>query len=630
MKDKRSFRENYVGATYIGDRRCRFLVWAPAAAKVEVSLTHPEKRLAPLDRMDRGYHGAVIDGIQPGSLYFYRLDGRLDRPDPASRHQPQGVHGPSEVINPRFEWHDGCWPGLPLEDYVTYELHVGTFSESGTLDGVIAHLEYLKDLGVTALDLMPLAQFPGARNWGYDGVYPFAVQNTYGGPAGMKRLVDACHQKGLAVVLDVVYNHFGPEGNYITDFGPYCTDKYVTPWGRAINFDGPGSDEVRRFFVDNALFWTVEFHVDALRLDAVHAIADLSPRPFLQDLADSVHARGYRLNRRIFLIAESDRNDARLVTSQEKGGLGLDGQWSDDFHHSLHTLITSERQGYYEDFGHMEDMVKAFREGFVYSGQHSRHRSRRHGVSSRDIPAWRLIVFSQDHDQIGNRMRGERLSRLVSFDMLKLAAGAVLLSPFLPLLFMGEEYGETAPFLYFVDHLDPALAEAVHRGRRDEFAAFAWQGDPPPPQREDTFLLSRLDHQLRGREGPHQTLLRFYRELTRLRRELPALSHLSKDDMDVQGSEKDMTLVLRRWSESQQVVVAFNFGAGEASPQAVAPAGTWCKELDSADRRWLGPGHESAAKRESDGKLTLPLRPWSFALLTHEVEPNGRIRGHGN
>jgi maltooligosyltrehalose trehalohydrolase len=412
----------------------------------------------------------VVQGVKPGTRYFYRLDGNTERPDPASKFQPEGVHGPSQVIDPHFVWEELHWSGIPFSHYVLYELHVGTFTAQGTFDAIVPHLDELKDLGITSIEIMPVAQFPGDRNWGYDGVYPGAVQNSYGGPEGLKRLIDACHQRGLAVTLDVVYNHLGPEGNYLCDFGPYFTDRYHTPWGAAINFDGPDSDAVRRFFIENALSWVTEFRLDALRLDAVHGIFDFSALHFLQELAAAVHEQAERLNRRIYVIAESDLNDVRLVSSPELGGYGLDAQWNDDFHHALHTLLTGERTGYYEDFGRIQDLAKAFAEGFVYSGAYSPARRRRHGNTSKDLAADRFVVCAQNHDQVGNRLKGDRLSALVSFEGLKLAAAVVLLSPFIPLLFMGEEYGETAPFPYFVSHSDPDLIEVVRRGRRAEFA----------------------------------------------------------------------------------------------------------------------------------------------------------------
>ena len=366
-------------------------------------------------------------------------------------------------------------------------MHLGTFTEEGTFDAVIPYLEELKDLGITAIELMPVAQFPGDRNWGYDGVDLFAAQNSYGGPQSLKHLVDSCHARGLAVVLDVVYNHPGPEGDYLGDFGPYFTQRYRTPWGAALNFDGAYSDEVRRFFIENALYWITECHIDALRLDAVHAILDHAARTFIEDLVTAVQERAEQLNRRVYLIAESSSNDARLITPRHAGGLGSDAQWCDDFHHSLHTLLTGELNGYYQDYGQVSHLAKAVREGFVYAGEYSSYRRRSHGTSSQGIPAHLVVVRAQNHDQVGNRMLGDSLGRLVGFESLELAAGVLLLSPFVPLIFMGEEYGEAAPFPYFISHTDSNLVEAVRQGRREEFDAFQQEGDPPDPQDEATF-----------------------------------------------------------------------------------------------------------------------------------------------
>ena len=616
-----------LGAVYLGGGRCRFTVWAPVARRVEVHLISPADRTEPMQRDDAGYHHAQLDGVAPGSLYLYRLDGAVERPDPASRFQPRDVHGPSEVVDPGFPWEDGGWSGGPLPDYIIYEIHVGTFTPEGTFDAVIPHLEYLADLGVTAVEIMPVAQFPGGRNWGYDGVYPYAVQGSYGGPEGLKRLVDGCHRHGLAVVLDVVYNHLGPEGNYLRDFGPYFTDRYRTPWGAAINFDGPQSDEVRRYFVENALYWITEFHIDALRLDAVHAIYDRSARPFLEELADAVHRRAEQLNRRIHVIAESDLNDARLIRPPLLGGYGLDAQWSDDLHHSLHALLTGEREGYYRDFGAVWQLGKAYREGYVYDGQHSPYRKRRHGSSTRFCAAHQFVVCSQNHDQVGNRMLGERLSQMVSFEELKLAAGAVLLSPFVPLLFMGEEYAEKAPFQYFISHLDAELVEAVRRGRREEFSSFAWRGEPPDPQDEATFLSCKLDHSLRL-QGSHRTLLGFYGELIRLRRALPALRSLSKESVETLAYERDRVLLVRRWCEDDEVVAVFNFGDARPSFPLLFPAGRWEKRLDSAEAVWRAADDPRKPRGAgpvpvhlvSEGTIVLGVEPRSLVLFQRTVE----------
>jgi maltooligosyltrehalose trehalohydrolase len=610
--------ESRLGATYLGDSRCHFLVWAPFIEKMDVHIMSPEELIFPLEKDAQGYHKAMAEGVAPGSLYFYRLDGQKEHPDPASRFQPYGVHGPSQVMDSHFAWEDDPWSGMPLQEYIIYELHVGAFTTEGTFDAIITHLDEVKELGITALELMPVAQFPGNRNWGYDGAYPFAVQTTYGGPEGLKHLVNACHQQGLAVILDVVYNHFGPEGNYIADFGPYFTDRYKTPWGAALNFDGPYSDEVRRFFIENAIYWLAEFHIDALRLDALHAILDISAYPFIEELSVTFHEQVEGLGRKAYLIGESAANDARLIRSREQGGFGLDAQWNDDFHHSLHALLTGEQAGYYRDFGQLEHLAKAFREGFVYSGQYSPYRQRRHGTSSRDIPADRFVVFAQNHDQVGNRMKGERLSRLVSFEALKLAAGIVLLSPFIPLIFMGEEYGETARFPYFISHSEPELVEAVRKGRREEFAAFRWQGELPDPQGEETFLNAKLNHGLREEEQ-HRVLLDFYKELIRLRKETPALAYLSKDNIDTKGFEEHKLLLIHRWQEDSEVITVFNLNDNQASVTLPVPMGRWHKNLDSAEEPWHGNGSTIPELIETKGEVTLTFSPLTFALFMKEI-----------
>ncbi|MEJ2683739.1 MAG: malto-oligosyltrehalose trehalohydrolase [Candidatus Sulfobium sp.] len=399
-----------VGAHYLGEGRCRFTVWAPFTEKVSVHVVAPADRLIRMEKDDRGYWEVTTSGVFPGTQYFYRLDAETERPDPASHLQAGGVHGPSEVVDQgSFPWKDGARKDIPVGQMIIYELHVGTFTPEGTFDAVIPRLDELYSMGTNAIELMPIAQFPGERNWGYDGVYPYAVQKSYGGPEGLKRLVDACHSRGMAVILDVVYNHLGPEGNYLRDFGPYFTEKYNTPWGEAINFDDAYSDEVRNFFIENALYWFRHFHMDGLRLDAIHAIYDMSAIPFLRELAGSVAGFSAEEGRSCHLIAESDRNDSTVIHPGEQGGYGMDAQWNDDFHHALHTLLTGEKTGYYIDFGMTDHLVKAYREGFVYSGQYSGYRKRRQGNSAADRPSSQFVLFAQNHDQIGNRMLGERL-----------------------------------------------------------------------------------------------------------------------------------------------------------------------------------------------------------------------------
>ncbi|GAC1541730.1 MAG: malto-oligosyltrehalose trehalohydrolase [Herpetosiphon sp.] len=617
------------GATYLGGERCNFRVWAPNAKGVVVHIDGPADRTLTLASTERGYFEVQVDGVTPGTRYYFRLDDGAERPDPASRSQPDGVHKASEVVDRHYDWQDNGWVNPALDEYIIYELHVGTFTPEGTFDAVIPHLDGLQQLGITAIELMPIAQFPGNRNWGYDGVYPYAVHASYGGPAALKRLVQACHERGLAVVLDVVYNHLGPEGNYLRDFGPFFTERYGTPWGAAINFDGAYSDEVRRFFIDNALLWVAEFHVDALRLDATHAMLDLSAWTFLEELTAVVHDFAGRHGRQVYLIAENDRNDARVVTPTAAGGYGLDGQWSDEFHHTLHTLLTGERAGYYEDFGFFQQFVKAYREGFVYSGEYAPARQRRHGTSSLHLPATGFVICTQNHDQVGNRMLGERPSQLVDFASLKLLAGALLLSPYLPLLFMGEEYGETAPFLYFVSHGDADVIAAVQRGRHDEFAAFAWQGEAPDPQSEATFERSRLNHAL-AQSGKHRVMLELYMTLLAWRKHLKAWRILTKEHMVVADFEDQQSLVVDYAGPQHGACVLMNLGEQSADLRLPVSTGRWHKAVASADDRWQESargagsrnGKDVGSAQEPDGTagmhVQLPGR--SFALYVQQEQ----------
>jgi len=599
------------GARYLEDHVCEFAVWRPRGEKTELRLHAPEPRLVSMERHDRGYWKATVEGVPPGSLYSYVLDGSTERPDPASHFQPRGVHGPSRTVDHRaFPWTDQLWRGIDLSRTILYEIHTGTFTPEGTFDGILGRLDELAELGVTALEIMPVAQFPGPRNWGYDGAYPFAVQDSYGGPDGLKRLVNGCHEKGLSVILDVVYNHLGPEGNYLRDFGPYFTDRYRTPWGEAVNFDGPWSDEVRGYFIQNALHWMESYHVDGLRLDAVHAIYDLGARHFLEELKERVEDLSGERGRRLLCIAESDLNDPRLVRPRELGGYGLDAQWSDDFHHSVHALLTGERQGYYEDFGRMEHVLKALRDGFVYDGEYSPYRKRTHGAPCTDRPGSQLVVALQNHDQVGNRMNGERLSRLADEEALKPAAALLLLSPYVPLLFMGEEYGETAPFLYFTSHADEDLVRAVRQGRKEEFQAFQWDGEPPDPQSEETFLRSRLDW-ASSRKGRRRLLREFHRTLMELRKSLPSLRTPDRRRMEVQG--KGRTIFMLRRRREHQIFALFNLGGEPASWDLALPPGTWRKVLESSESRWGGPGGTLPEKAESGE--TVRLAGYGFGLF---------------
>jgi maltooligosyltrehalose trehalohydrolase len=586
---------------------------------VGVRLEGSDRPVVSLTPTDDGCFEGLASDVTPGDRYRYVLDGRVERPDPASRFQPQGVHGPSEVVDPRaFQWSDAHWRGLPLERMIIYELHVGTFTREGTFDAIIPHLDYLRaELGVTAIELMPVAQFPGARNWGYDGVHPFAPQASYGGPVGLKRLIDACHAKDLAVILDVVYNHLGPEGNYLADFAPYFTDRYRTPWGQAINYDGPDSDRVRHYVVSNALYWVTEYHVDGLRLDAVHGIFDFSARHILAEIADAVHAQAKRLDRIVPVVAESDLNDVRVIAPSREGGYALDGQWSDDFHHALHTVLTGERAGYYEDFGRIDQLAAAVRNGFVYSGQRSVFRRRRHGNSSSRRPPAQLVVSAQNHDQVGNRLRGDRLTTLVPHEALKVAAAALLLGPNVPLLFMGEEYAETVPFQYFVSHGDPALVEAVRRGRTAEFAPFGWAGEVPDPQSADTFERSRLTRD-RPRTSPQQAIFSWYRALIALRASTPALGAALEANHTVWSWEAERLLVVhRRGPSDSAALLVLGFSPAPVTVTLREPVGAWRRRLDAADSAFGGKGTRpslSTIHIASDG-VSAELDAYSAAVF---------------
>jgi maltooligosyltrehalose trehalohydrolase len=534
-------------------RRHHCRVWAPEAK--QVSLAVGETHL-PMSRHPDGWWTAHRP-MRPGDQYGYLVNGEGPFPDPRSRYQPHGVHGLSQWIDHEaFAWSDEGWQALPLAAGAIYELHIGTFSDAGTFEGAIPKLSHLVELGITHVELMPVAEFSGAHGWGYDGVDLFAPHHVYGTPDDLKHLVDACHAHGLAVLLDVVYNHLGPAGNYLSRFGPYFTPRYHTPWGDAVNLDGAGSNEVRRFFCDNAIMWLRDYHVDGLRLDAVHALIDTSATHFLEQLAAEVDTLEATLGRHLVLIAESDLNDPRVIRAREAGGYGMDAQWSDDFHHALHSVITGERSGYYEDFGTLAHLARALQAGFVYASTHSPHRQRVHGRPPHDVPGWRFVVAAQNHDQVGNRATGERLAHLASAPRAQIAAALLLCAPFVPMLFQGEEWGASSPFQYFTAHEDAELGTLVREGRRKEFAAFGW--DPssiPDPQATDTFERSRLRWD-ECADSAHAPLLAWYRALLALRRTCPDLRNGNYQQCRVTWDEGLGQLVMRRG----RIAVACNLG----------------------------------------------------------------------
>ncbi|MDH6061747.1 malto-oligosyltrehalose trehalohydrolase [Chrysosporum bergii ANA360D] len=609
-----------VGADYLGDGVCNFTVWGPNLNTVAVEIISPHPRLLPMEKLGAYWQVASTD-IEPGTLYLYKLNNSESRPDPASNFQPYGVHSFSQVINHSFAWSDDHWSGVCLETMIIYELHVGTFTPDGTFKAIIPRLADLRDLGINAIEIMPVAQFPGDRNWGYDGVYPFAVQNSYGSPDEFKQLVNACHQQGIAVILDVVYNHFGPEGNYTSRFATYSTETYRTPWGNAINFDDAHSYDVRQFFIQNALYWLGKFHIDALRLDAVHAIYDFGAKHFLAELAENVAVVSQQWGRKLYLIAESDLNDPKIIRPHRLGGYGIDAQWSDDFHHSLYTLLTGDRSGYYQDFGWCEHLAKAYQDTFVYDWKYSNFRQRFHGNYTGDRPPYQFIVAIQNHDQIGNRVLGERLSQIVNFECLKLAAGAVLLSPYIPLLFMGEEYGEDSPFIYFVSHSDPDLIAAVREGRKQEFFAFHSQGQPPDPESADTFNNCKLNWQKR-QSGKHQVLWRFYQQLIQLRRQNPALLQQQRQNLQVKFQEKNQLISWLKSTPNYQIFCVMNFNTCDVTFSQEFAGNNWVKILDSASKNWLGSGSQLPETAEYHQQLTIPKQ--SFTVYEQYLEQKSR------
>jgi len=554
------------GATPLPIGGVQFRVWAPEARFL--ALQFSQRPPLAMTRDGEDFELLAPDARPADTYSFVFEDGRL-RPDPVSRSQPDGVHGASQVVDPNaFVWSDQDWKGIALADYILYELHTGTFTPEGTFASAISKLGHLKDLGITAVELMPVGEFPGARNWGYDQVDLYAPHSSYGGPEGLKSFVDACHHVGLAVVLDVVYNHLGPEGNYLAEFAPYFTDRYRTPWGRAINYDGAFSDGVRRFVIENALYWLTEYHIDALRLDAIHGIFDFSARHILAELRDRFHEQARYLGRDAWIIAESDLNDVRVLNSHADGGYAIDAQWLDEFHHSVRTYLVSGAKGaYLAGFGQLRHIQKAITEGFVYDGCYSSYRKRHFGSSSRHLLGHCFVAFIQNHDQIANTSQGVRLSQLVSAEAYKMAVTLLLCAPCLPLLFMGEELAETNPFFYFTSHGDPILARAVREGRWKEHEEFTVAGDFVDPQEPEAFERSKINWNLLDDPG-HRIFLDLYRELIQLRKRWPCLYNGRKDLTRVEINEAAKWLRMERTDPSGCRAVLFcNFSSSASAPR---------------------------------------------------------------
>jgi maltooligosyltrehalose trehalohydrolase len=574
---------------------CYFSVWAPEKKTMTLHLLtrgRPDTGIA-MQKDDQGYFVAEVEGATAGDRYYYIPEEGQQYPDPCSQYQPEGLNGPSQVVDhTAFSWQDGAWRGKPLAALIFYEIHVGTFTPEGTFEAIIPRLDDLVQLGVNALELMPVAQNPGTRNWGYDGVYLYAVQHNYGGPDGLKKLVDACHRRGLAVFLDVVYNHLGREGNCLEGIGPYFSGRYHTPWGKALNFDDAWSDGVRAFVTGNVLHWAQHYHLDGLRLDAVHEIYDRNAVSIWENMQASVRQWTLQSGRPFYLIAESDLNDPRTVQPTTSGGQGFDAQWLDDFHHALYVLLDSEARRNYGDYGELQQFARAYTEGFVFTGEYANFRHRRHGASSANLPPERFVIFNQNHDLPGNRPGGERLSMLVNFERLKLAAAAVLLSPYLPMLFMGEEYGERTPFYFFSDYSQPQTAATLREERKKQFEGFGWTAEAPDPQQKATFLDCILKWSLR-RDGIHRQLLEWHRRLISLRKTHPLLAgnhiaanHLRADLLGTTG----LAIVRHAEDLKHRLLILFNFSCNPLT--TTIPYGdsdtAWTRLLASTVGAWAG------------------------------------------
>ena len=598
------------GPSVAADGTTTFRVWAPLAKEVLLELDDGED--AALTPLTHGWH-EVRTQARHGQRYGFRLDGGPLRPDPASRWQPDGVHRPSAVFVPTTEA-GPAFQARSVSAAVLYELHVGTFTPQGTFDAAIAHLPALADLGVTHVEVLPINAFNGTHGWGYDGVAWYAAHQPYGGPEGFGRFVSACHAAGLAVVLDVVYNHLGPSGNYLAEFGPYLTDRYRTPWGDGLNLDGEDSDPVRSFIIGNALHWLRDFGVDALRLDAVHGLIDGSAVHIVADLHDAVATLAVTEGRPLQLIAESDRSDPQTIRPRNVGGAGLDAQWADDLHHAIHTAVTGERDGYYVDYAGLPDVAEVYRRGFLYDGRYSVHRRRTVGAPLGDVPGYRLVGCIQNHDQVGNRATGDRLTTLVAPELVEIAAALLCASPLTPMLFMGEEYGETQPFQYFTSHPEPELAEAVRNGRREEFSSFAafTGAEVPDPQDPATFASSRLDWS-RAETAEGQARRDLWRRLLALRTAEPALGNGRRDLVEPLHVDDSRLALVRRDEDGSAVLVVANLGDDD-----------WVIDLPDAQWKLLldtGAGRERAAAPEGEQALRIPGRTASLWAMDAGFSP---------
>lgn len=608
-----------IGAIYTEKGDCRFRLFAPLKTKVDLQIIEPFQKCISMNKEVSGNFTATVLNAPSNLRYHYIVEDGAAKPDPASHYQPEGVFGPSEAVNhQQFKWSDEQWMGRPFRDLIIYELHVGTFTDEGSFDAIIDRLPDLKETGINAIELMPVSQFTGHRNWGYDGVFPFSVHNSYGGPEGLKRLVNACHREGIAVFLDVVYNHIGPEGNCLPGFAPYFSSVYHTPWGDAMNFDGKWSDGVKNYVIQSVRNWIINYHIDGLRFDAIHEMFDRSAENIWLLLHEERVLMEQQLGRPLYFMAESDLNNPSTIKHPDAGGMGFHAQWLDDFHHALYVLINPDDRNRYRDFEMVEQLAKAYKEGFVHSGEYVNFRKKRHGRSSAGISGEKFIAFNQNHDQIGNRPGGERLSHLVDFDTLKLAAAALMLSPYVPLLFMGEEYADDSPFLFFVSHSDMELVEKVREGRKVEFADFG-EFDAPDPYSEETFEKCKIKWGSR-KEGRHKILLQWYKTLIEMRRTEAPLREFSKNTVNVQVVGDAAYLLSRKnHPGSRHILAWFNFGKNEVRTAVPNYADGYSLLLNSRSKEWMEKEGEATVPQTIESKHEITLLPQSLVVYKSDA-----------
>ncbi len=606
-----------LGAFY-ANNTTHFTIWAPEKETMFLHIIHPEDRKIEMIKDEKGYFTVEVKEAKAGWRYYYRPNDEKDVADVASYYQPEDTLGPSEIFDhAAFRWNDAHWKGVPLQDMVFYEIHVGTFTDESTFEAIIPYLDDIIATGINAIELMPVCQFSGSRNWGYDGTYPYAVHLSYGGPQGLKKFVDACHQRGIAVFLDVVYNHVGPEGNNFAEFAPYFTDRYKAPWGTAINFDGEYSDGVKEYFSDNPVFWFEQYHIDGLRVDAVHEMYDRNAINIWQVMYEKIRLHEQKAGRRLYMTAESDFNSPRVTKHPDGGGMGFDAQWLDDFHHILYVIIDPKGKNRYGDYSTMEQLAKVYADGFVHSGEYVGFRKRAHGASSAGVPGYNFIVFNMNHDQVGNRIKGERLSMLVSFEKQKLAAAALMLSPYIPLLFMGEEYGEDTPFYFFISHHNKEAVKGVQEGRRKEFEKFGLkEGENfPDPAADETFNACKLQWNKR-KEGKYNIMLEWNKLLIAVRRTNNVLHNFNKSNV-VAFPLGEEGLVVHRQTDDGRVHLfcCFNFSGKEITYTLPPYTTQWQKLLDSKEKQWMW-DEEAAPQPELTGNEELKLRPFGVVVYT--------------